>query len=563
MSITKENTAIPSEDWVDIYVLTSINAGTSLSVQNIGATDLYYSSSDTKPARDHTAYRIFIRGDIIRLIDADEKVWIFSPQAEGLVNAEKNIPTSQQLQKSAYGEIINAELVPEIQISAEYNTFVDTNSFTIGTGLAVIEGGEFTLKATSAIDFAGIFSDDQIISRPGQGSVTRFSARFVGGMAGSRVTAGLVSTGDAIEFGYLDEEFGVFYDHSGLNGISELQITTSASGSEDATITLDGIPFTVPLTSGTVEHNAFEIVASLTAQTPFFVFSQNEDTVIIKGLFASAQVSLFSFVSSTAVGAFTQISVGAAVTTTFTAQADWNQDVKSDLDPSKTNYYTIRWNGDIEFFIQDSATGENILVHTLELPNKSEIPMFSINSFRIGWIASNTGNTIEISVRGTHGAAFNEGERILTSPTKGSLNSVSGVSTTLVNILTIRSRDVFGNKTNLGMIKPISINASATGNNKNAIIEVIRNATFSILEPNYSYHDKEVSIAQLNKISSVVSGGESAGFFVIGPDKERTIDGPTITNSIGQNDTLTVAMRVSSGGSTAEMDVSIVWQEDI
>jgi hypothetical protein len=472
-----------------------------------------------------------------------------------------SIVPSQLLQTTAYGEVTTAALHPEVQISAEYNVMHNVDSVTFSTGSTDVTGGEFVATATGATDFAVIFSERQIISRPGQGSVVRLTARFDAGLVGSRKTAGVASAGDAVAFGYIDEDFGVIYDHGGLNAIHELQITTPAAGAENATITIDGTPFTVPLTLGTVQNNVVEIIDSLTAQDPFNIYSQDNDTVIVRSLFAAAVTGAFTFSSATAVGAFTEIEGGAAPTQTFTAQAGWSEDTFPTLDPSKINTYTIQWNGDIDYYIEDPETGDNVLVHREKLSNNSAIPIFSINSFQIAWTSINSGNTIATSVYGTQGAAFNEGLRALTIPTHSTNNTVASVGSTLTNILTLKGRSVFGNKTNLGRIVPLLLTA-ATDSNQGAVLQIIDNADLTVVEPEYNYIDKEDSIAQITTTASEVSGGKLVASFVLSPGGSLSIPQAVFSDVIKLDQTQTIAMRVTSGGG-AEMSVSEIWEEDV
>ena len=90
MSTTLQYVPITEEDWQEVYILTSILSGVPISIQNVGDTDLRFSISATKPARDHDAYKIFKRSQIINHKYGDEKVWLFSPQVDGLINVEIN-----------------------------------------------------------------------------------------------------------------------------------------------------------------------------------------------------------------------------------------------------------------------------------------------------------------------------------------------------------------------------------------------------------------------------------------------------------------------------------------
>lgn len=88
MADTLPNIPIPGEDWQDFYGQAKIPRGAPVSVQNIGTTDLYYSTQIDKPPVDHKAYRIFRRGETIFLLNGDTFVWVFSVQVAGLVNVE-------------------------------------------------------------------------------------------------------------------------------------------------------------------------------------------------------------------------------------------------------------------------------------------------------------------------------------------------------------------------------------------------------------------------------------------------------------------------------------------
>ena len=91
MADTLGDTPIPLEDYQDIYALTNITPGVPITVQNVGVTDLHFAIAPTKPDRTNTAFRIFKRGEIIIFNDGDLAVWIFSPQADGLINVEELI----------------------------------------------------------------------------------------------------------------------------------------------------------------------------------------------------------------------------------------------------------------------------------------------------------------------------------------------------------------------------------------------------------------------------------------------------------------------------------------
>ena len=88
MADTLSNISVTAETWINVYSATGIDAATSISMQNTGVTDLYYSISEDQPERNTNKYRIFKRSQIVAFNDNDFAVWIFSPQVNGLINIE-------------------------------------------------------------------------------------------------------------------------------------------------------------------------------------------------------------------------------------------------------------------------------------------------------------------------------------------------------------------------------------------------------------------------------------------------------------------------------------------
>ncbi len=461
-------------------------------------------------------------------------------------------------QMTAYKELLTAQLSPEIQVSAEYNSTGQIDQLATGTSSTGATGGEFfATSGTGANDIAAIFSTDQIIPQHGQGSLFRFSARFDAGLADSLQEVGGATASDGVIFGYQGVDFGTFYTHSGSVVIYELQVTGAAGGAENATVTIDGTGFTVPLTASTVQVNAFEIAESLNSQVALYNFTQNDDTVVMRSVFAAPETGAFTFSSATATGTFTQIAAGIVATRDFTAQTSWSEDKKADLDPTKTNYYAIRYNGDLEYYIQDRATGEDILVHQQGLPNTLSGPVFGNSSFRMVWSVSNVGNTTPLTVRGGHGTAFIEGLKKIRLPTKSTENSASGVGTTLTNIATIRCREVFGTKVNLGKIIPSSVSAFSEGT-RGTEIQVLMDATVAG-NTNFSYINKAESIAEIDTTAGVVTGGELLASKVFAEDTEINLF--LFNDVIQSGNTLTIAMRVIQVPA-ADMGGAGVWEEE-
>lgn len=466
----------------------------------------------------------------------------------------------QILQKTAYGELTVANKDPEIQVSSQYDTSDLVREVEVSGGTTGIADGEFFANSgTDAAGIAAIFTDDQIIAKPGQGSEIVQTARFEPGLVDSRQTVGPATASDAMQFGFENAVFGLFYLHSGRVQIEELTITTPAAGNEATTITINGTGFTVNITAGTVQHNAAEIADSLNAQEPLYNFTQNDDQVVARSVFAAPESGAFSFSSpGAAVAAWSQVSDGVAATRVFIAQADWNKDKFNILNPMNINTYKWVHNGDIEYYILDGPTNEFILVHRIAHMNASTAPMFSTASFRLSWVSSNQGNTTARTIRGTMAAAFNQGLRQQIVGTESAFNTVVSVGTTQTNILTIRCREVFGSKVNLGRILPVGITA-ATDSTKGGIVQVIKNATFAD-ELNFQYQNKDGSIAEIDTTETEVLSGEVLSSFAI--FTSISLGASIFKNTLLPGDTITLAMNVTATPDS-DMTASAIWEEDL
>ena len=88
MAETATNTPIDSETWINVREVSCSPISADLLIQNIGVTDLYYSTKASQPARDSGSYRIFRRSDTIKIARSSIDTWVFSPQVDGLINIE-------------------------------------------------------------------------------------------------------------------------------------------------------------------------------------------------------------------------------------------------------------------------------------------------------------------------------------------------------------------------------------------------------------------------------------------------------------------------------------------
>ena len=484
-----------------------------------------------------------------------------------------SIIAEQTLNTTAFGDLKVETMTPITQISAEYGllnqvlTVIDTGA----SGTISVVDNKFTTQTGVAADgLAAILSFRLLTYRPGQGAAARFTALFSTGVANSRQLAGLITAENSFAFGYIGADFGIIHTHDGESEYQELTITTPAAGAENATITIDGVGYTVPLTAGTVQHNAYEIAASLTSQVSNYDFSSNNDQVLAQAVL-NGPAGSFAFTSGTAVAAWSQITAGLLPTTDFTAQADWSEETflsgSNQLDPLKGNVYQIQFQylgfGAIKFYVEDPDTGDFILAHIIKYANSSTTPSVTNPSFRIGWVARNFGNTTNLTVSGSSASGFIEGDRAISTSPRADNHDQIAVGITLTNIITFRNRINFGGKRNRAELLPMILSLS-TQSNKSAFFEIIASPTFGG-DLDFSYINKAGSIMEVAKDAVTVSGGQLVGGLTVVAGSSESVtfnirDWHTFAASPGQ--IFSIAARVSATPA-ADMQATATWVEDI
>ena len=373
----------------------------------------------------------------------------------------------------------------------------------------------------------------------------------------------MINNTDQLGFGYLGLDFGIIYNHGGQSEIQELTVTTPASGSENATITINGTGYTVALTTGTVQHNAFEIANSLQSQVPLWDFSSNDDQVVARALLAEVFSGAFTFSSGTAVATFAQINAGAIPTINLIKQVDWNIKKRPDLDPSKGGVYQVQFQylgyGPFYFSVENPVTGDLEVVHILEYGNANIVPSLSNPTFRVGWAAVNDGNTTSLTVKGASAAMFNEGEIVITELPRSLKNTQPNVGTSdFINVLSFRNRLVFSTNRNRVEIEPFIV-TTVTDSSKGAIIEISK-GTIPNDDLDFVYVDKDNSTTEYAVNSTIMTGGVPI-IDSIATDVGTKIDLRELGISLFPDEYFSISAKVISGAA-ASVSATITWVED-
>ncbi len=477
---------------------------------------------------------------------------------------------TEKTPRSAYKELTVAEADPVVQIHADYGFVGQTRNTLLDTGTATVVDNMFTVTTGIGPDgLAGILSKRNLRFKAGQGVICRLTALFEGSAADGFEAAGLISSENFYAFIQFFGTFGVARVFDGTNDARQLDFTTAATGSENASIEVDGIVYTVPLTAGTLAHNAYEAAESLNAQVPNFLFGSNGDFLISQSVISNSRAA-FSFSSATAVAAWTIITVGSSPGFDFIPQSSWNKDTRLTgttqeiLDITKLNTYSIQYNGGINFFVEDSESGDQVLVHRIEYPNQNTQPAVNNSTFNVGWLVQNSASsTISRTLQGHIACGHIEGKsrRLMIPFSKN--NFQAAVGTTETTVIVFRNRAHFNGKVNRIEIFPIRFSVS-TDTTKSAFFQIIQNPTFTG-DLIYSYINETTSVMEFATDAVGITGGVAVGSVVVTKESATTIRLNQTEDQdllMTEGDVFAIVANVSSGAAS-EMTATMSWQEDI
>lgn len=405
------------------------------------------------------------------------------------VTSEGHLEVAVHGPRNPFGSIHVENLIPDFQAQAIYGLNNQLIVTTTGLGGSVSElNSQFILQTNTGVGGnATIQSRKRLRYRPGQGSVGRFSAIFSSGVPNSFQVVGLGHPGDGLYFGYSGQNFGVLHSRHGVREIQNLQVTTSASATGLASVTLNGTNYSIPLSnSANPYRTAYEIstgeyngwsAASVGSGVVFLANSVGNKT----GPF------LFSGQATNAAGTFTEIASGEALVESWYPQSTWNIDKMDgtgpsaiNLDPTKGNVYQISYQflgyGTIAFQIESTSSDNNSnfeTVHVVNYPNSNIIPNFKNPSFPFTASAYSFGSTSNLTVKTASFAGFVEGQKIHNGPQITFSKQSSVVSTSLVPVLTIRNKYTFRERANQSVINLLTIGLAAKNSNNSSPVELL------------------------------------------------------------------------------------------
>ena len=491
-------------------------------------------------------------------------------------------------QVSAFGEPLAISPTAVIQLDAIYGATTDViQTYTSGTGsLAGSDAQVFRVQSGTSIGGYGVLRTKRFLRyRPGQGVCARFTAAFSAGVANSLQFAGLANQENRVVFGFDGTRFGVVRSSGGKATILLMTMTVAPNATQTATITLNGVAYTVALTNTTAEI-AVQAITNRVGGYGGWLFQQTDGAMLWLAPTLGPMNGGFSFTSTgNAQATFVVKQAGVAQTDNWTYQEDWNIDRMDGtknidtnpsgmlLDHTKLNVYQIglRWLGVgvISYAMEDQASGALVYVHREHYTNQHRTPHVLNPSFKITYAASNLAAAANVSVIGASMYGAIEGTIFLNELTRSKSTSKSNLARDLTHhVMTIKNS--------------VITNGLAGANNGNYIINakeaIVKSLSLSIqgqdpadvflfFEPaSLSVSHLYNNIPSCNEVFSVVTGTFNL-----------TVDTPIYTGIVGINGTINVdlssyritippgsqlSIAVQSTNSLSRVDTALVWSED-
>lgn len=478
-----------------------------------------------------------------------------------LAEIAKRLSSSQ----TAFGEVSVAKLTPFIQTAPVYDLLpANFRSFNSGGGSAAAENRMLYAKTSTGVgDYGAIQSFRSLNYKPGQGGLARFTALFETNVANSWQGAGLINLGDELSFGYSGTTFGIWHRYGGLAEVRTITVSGAAGGSENLTLTLNSVGYTIPLTAGTVDHNAYEIAAWLNSNQSVWGAQQVDDTVEIIALSDGAKSGTYSFSSSSATGSIAQVTAGVAKTSTHIPQTSWNVDQKQTLDPSKLNVYQIKFQylgaGAIKFYVENPDTGDFDLVHIIKYANANTTPSLGNPSLRMGLYCVSLGSTTALTVRSASMSAFVEGEPENTRNPRAFANTQTLSTTNETLVLSVRNTRIYNGYANQVEIEPLGVSL-ANETNKNVIVRVRAAESFGV-EQNFSDLGANL-VSDVDTTAAAITSGTTLANFIVAPGGQADKNLKDFLIRIPP--TLQIAITAQrTGGASGDVTASLTWYEDL
>jgi len=483
-----------------------------------------------------------------------------------------------------FGSLISSDLTPTGQATLKYGINV-TQWVTSSTGTGAsntVENGILSCSSgTSTSGSADTRLRRGIKYRPGQGGIARFTALFDPGVQDTVQLAGIGNLECGYYFSRNETDFGIVHIDTATVEIRKLTISAGAGASESVTITLAGVSKTFVISGGgSINQTSYLISKQDYSQLGYgWTAEAINGTVIFLSKSPRPFSGTFSLSSGgSAAGTFSTVRTGLVASETFISQSQWNIDTmdgngpsRVTLNPEKGNVYSVGYQylgfGNAIFSIEDPNKGILTPVHQIINANNRDTTVLKNPYLYARWKAENRGSSTSVTVKGASAATFVEGivDRDI-GPTFSTGSIKTGVTTSIVPILTIRANCVFRNQASYGAIDPYNISIGTDFGNASgtdiAIVYIYRNAVLSG-PVNFQHVNTENSICAADYAATGLTTDADTQLyksFAVGPNNAVTIELLSDEFYLTHGNELTIAARTSGG--TALISANLSWHED-
>jgi len=473
-------------------------------------------------------------------------------------------------QYGAFGEQLTTHKTPVVQIANKYQidpaNLNDLETFEATGGAADNNANLFRCQTGTSVGGYGVIRSLETLNyRAGQGIECQITAAFTTGVALSLQFAGMFNISETLAFGYDGVYFSTLHSYGGNAEVQLIDVTVTGAGS--CTVTLDGDAFAIPVTNSTIQTNAFELKEGLEGDATLsgkWRFEQIDGTVYCIAKSVGDKTGTMS-ITGGVTATITEKTAGVAKTDNHTKSSSWNVTTTpfTGFDPTKLNVYKIQFGylgiANINYFIYDPNKGSYVLVHQIEWANANVITHLGQPNLKAGWTSASLGASgTNLTVQGASASIMLEGDEVIKNNTFADENTVSSIGTSLVSLITIKNRTVYGDRYNLGKVIPLTVSVN-NDHTKGAIIEIFRNATEGGTT-NFQFEDEYNSIVSVDKAGTTITGGVLIDAFTVESGGTKELDLSVLNTELLPDSTFTVAAKTIQG-SGAEMTTTIAWKE--
>lgn len=420
--------------------------------------------------------------------------------------------TSDAVLVSPFGESIVVEPSPRVQVDAvEGLLATDVETYTDGvSGSASVSGQLFVVTTgTSAGGYGTVRTRRQLRYRAGEGMSFKLTGKSSTPAANSLQLFGAFNACDGLFFGYNGTTWGILRRIPGDIGIYRLTLTVPPTGAETATITLNGVAFTMALAAAPSLASACETIANrVGGYTGYLAPTANQATVTWLQTVPATAGGAYTFSSTgTAAGTIATVQAGAPndIVTGWVPRANWNVDTMPGLDPLNLGPFMFRCGylgaAPIEAYVM-TDTGWR-LVHRISYPFVYGVPLFKNPTMRLGWVAASLGSTTNLTVSGASACGEVLGKVLsLRDPTV--VEATATATTTETAILSVRVRREFNGRVCSREWMPVHLQAAIETANRLVQVRVYINPTV-VGAHEWSYLDQSNSALEVSTAAVTVS----------------------------------------------------------